>query len=135
MREIREEDPGYSAHKVRPILLRERDRASVPGVATPGRLIAREHLFFRPDTKWHTKRSKAAIRAHKRRRKLYNLKADGARQIIEFDMKRIYLLGQKLYAFCALDPYSKEAVVHIACSPSSRNAKTAPEKVIARFGK
>jgi transposase InsO family protein len=50
-------------------------------------------------------------------------------------MKHVYLLGEKHYAFCAIDPYSKEAVIHTACSPSSRNAKAALEKAVARFGK
>jgi hypothetical protein len=45
VRAVREADPGCSAKKIRPILLRE--RASVPRTATLGRLIAREHLFFR----------------------------------------------------------------------------------------
>jgi hypothetical protein len=44
-------------------------------------------------------------------------------------------LGHKHYAFCAVDPYSKEAAVHTASSPSSRNAKAALEKAAARFGK
>jgi transposase InsO family protein len=111
------------------------DAAAVPSVATLGRLISREKLFFRPDTKRRKKHSKAAVKAHERKRKPYDLKADGARKVIEFDMKHIYLLGTKLYAFCAIDPFTKESVLHIASSPSSKNAKTALEKVIARFGK
>ncbi|MDR1362579.1 MAG: transposase family protein [Spirochaetaceae bacterium] len=72
--------------------------------------------------------------AHERIRKPYGLKADKARQIIEFDMIHIQLLGVKLYAFCGRDQFSREAVVHIATSPSSKNAKTAIKKIIARFG-
>jgi putative transposase len=133
VRAVREADPGYSAKKIRPILLRE--RASGPSTATLGRLIARENLFFRPDTKRHTKRSKTAQTAHERLRKPSNLKADGARQIIEFDMQHGYLLGEKHSAFCAIDPYRKAAVIPTACSPSSRNATAAPQKAVARFGK
>jgi hypothetical protein len=99
------------------------DAAEAPSAAALGRLIARENLFFRADTKRHKKRSKAAQTAHKRTRKPYDLKADGARQIIEFGIKHVYVPGHKHYAFCAIDPYSKEAAVHTACSPSSRNAK------------
>jgi hypothetical protein len=69
-----------------PILLRE--RASVPSAAALGRLTARENLFFRPGAKRHKKRSKSAKTAHERKRKLYNLKADGARQIIGFDIRK-----------------------------------------------
>jgi transposase InsO family protein len=50
-------------------------------------------------------------------------------------MKHVYLLGEKHYAFYAVGPYTKEAVMHTACSPSSRNTKAAPEKAVARFGK
>jgi hypothetical protein len=50
-------------------------------------------------------------------------------------MKHVYLLGQKHYAFCAVDPYNKEAAIHAASSPSSWNAKTALKKTVARFGK
>ncbi|MDR2482466.1 MAG: integrase core domain-containing protein, partial [Treponema sp.] len=46
----------------------------------------------------------------------------------------VYLLGGKHYAFCAIDPCTKEAVIHTASSPSSRNAKAALQKVTARFG-
>jgi hypothetical protein len=58
-----------------------------------------------------------------------------ARQIIEFDMKHIYLLEYKHYAFCAIDLFTKEAAVHIAYSSSSRNGKAALEKTVSRFGK
>jgi putative transposase len=135
VRKIREDDPTYSAKKIRPILLRTMNAVDVPSVATLGRLINRENLFFRADTKRHKKQSDSARTAHKRQRKPYNLKANGAGQIVEFDMKHIYLLGQKLYAFCAIDPFTKESLIHIASSPSSQNARTALEKVIARFGK
>jgi hypothetical protein len=42
------------------------DAAEVPSVAALGRLIMRENLFFRPNTKRHKKRSKAAKNAHER---------------------------------------------------------------------
>ena len=133
VRELREADPTYSGKKLRPILLRIRE--DVPSVATLGRLIKRESLYFRADTKRHRKRSKTAKKAHERRRKPYNLTAQGARQIIEFDMKHVYLLGMKHYAFCAIDPFTKEAAIHVACAPSSRSAKVALEKAAGRFGK
>jgi hypothetical protein len=58
-------------------------------------------LFFRADIKRHKKRSKPAQKAHERQGKPCNLKTGSPRQIIGFDMKHIYLLGQKQYAFCA----------------------------------
>jgi transposase InsO family protein len=132
VRDIRKKDPTYSAKKIRPILLRT--MSDVPSATTLGRLINRENLFFRADTKLHKKRSNSAKTAHKRKRKPYNLKAEKAEQIIEFDMKHINLLGQKCYAFCAIDPFKKETMIHVASSPSSENARTALKKVIARFG-
>jgi hypothetical protein len=104
VRKIREENPTYSAKKIRPILLRTMAEADVPCAATLGRLISRNSLFFRADTKQHKKRSNSAKKAHERQRKPYNLKADGAGEIIEFDMKHINLFGKKLYAFCGIDP-------------------------------
>ncbi|MDR0473554.1 MAG: hypothetical protein LBH43_07790 [Treponema sp.] len=50
-------------------------------------------------------------------------------------MKSVYLPGQKQGTFCAIGPFDKEAAVHIASSPSSRNAKACMEKAVARFGK
>jgi putative transposase len=135
VRDMRKEDPSHSAKKIRPMLLRTMSAEDVPSAATTGRLISRENLFFRPDVNRRKKHSNSAKKAHERKRKPYDLKADGARKVIEFDMKHIYLLGVKLYAFCAIDPFTKESVLHIGSSPSSRNAKTALEKTTARFGK
>jgi len=49
-------------------------------------------------------------------------------------MKHVYLLGRKLYAFCAIDVHAKDPVVHVASSPSSRNAKECARKAVAKFG-
>jgi transposase len=139
VRAIRKEDQTYSGKKIRPILLRSMAEAEVPSVSTLGRLINRENLFFRPDTKLRRKRSNAALKAHERRRKPAGLKAAGpnhrhACRVIEYDMKHVYLLGNKLYAFAAIDPFKKDAVLRIATTPSSLNSKAALEKVVARFG-
>jgi transposase InsO family protein len=134
VRKIREKNPTYSARKVWKILLRTYRKGFVPSIATIGRLIKREGLFFRADVEKRKKRSRAALAAHDRKRKPFGLKALKARQIIEFDMKHIYLLGLKLYAFCAIDVFTKEAVVTIASSSSSRNALKCIKLAIARFG-
>ena len=99
MRAVREADPGYSVKKIRPILLRSMKTSEVPSAAARRRLIARENLFFRPDTNRHKKHAKSAKTAHERTGKPYDLKADGARQIIGFGMKHVCLLGQKICAF------------------------------------
>jgi hypothetical protein len=46
-RAIRKDAPSYSAKRIRPILLRNMETAEVPSAATIGRLINREHLFFK----------------------------------------------------------------------------------------
>jgi putative transposase len=136
VRAIREKDQTYSGKKIRPILLRTMAEADVPSVSTLGRLISRENLFFRPDnTNVHRKRSQAAIKGPERMRKPGNLKADAPNKVIEYDMKHVYLLGRKLYAFCAIDPFKKDAVLRIGTTPSSLNSKAALEEVIARYGK
>jgi transposase InsO family protein len=81
------------------------------------------------------KHSNGTQKAHERRRKPYNLATDGARRIIEFDRKHVYLPGEKHYAFCAVDPFTRETVIHAASGPSSRNATAALEKTVGRFGK
>jgi transposase len=134
VRDIRKGNPSYPAKKIRPILLRTMNAEDVPIVATTGRLVSREKLFFRPDVKRRKKHSNPAKEARERKRKPYNLKAGGARKVIGFDMKHIYLSGVKLYAFCAIDPFTEETVLHTGSSPSSKNAKTAPEKAVERFG-
>jgi hypothetical protein len=49
-------------------------------------------------------------------------------------MKYINLLGTKLCAFHALDDCSREGIIHVASSSSSRNAKRKLREIIARFG-
>jgi transposase InsO family protein len=134
VRTIRKNDHTYSARKIYQILHRDMPYLDIPSRATIGRLISRENLFFRADIEKHRKRSKAAKDAHKRQRKPHDLQALAPRDVVEFDMKHIHLLGTKLYAFCALDNGSRESIIHIASSPSSRNAKRALREVVARFG-
>jgi transposase InsO family protein len=135
VREIREENPTYSGKKIRPILLRTLAEEEVPSEATLGRLIRRERLFFRADTSRRKKHSNSAKKAHQRLRKPYNLSPQDGCGVVEFDMKHVYLLGTRLYAFCALYVSRREAVIHVASSPSSLNAKTAIQKAVSRWGK
>jgi hypothetical protein len=50
-------------------------------------------------------------------------------------MKHVYLLGRKLYAFRAIDPFKKDAAPRIGTTASSLNSKAALKKVIERYGK
>lgn len=130
---IRKENPTYSGKKIHAIL--EREGIETPSIATIGRIITRKNLFFRADVNRHKKKSKKMMKVNARKRKPYELKADAPCKVIEFDMKHIYLLGVKLYAMCAIDTYTREAIIHVASRPSSRVAKEALQEVICRFGK
>jgi transposase InsO family protein len=68
-------------------------------------------------------------------RKPYGLKAAGPRNLIEFDMKHIWIPGAVIrYAFVAVDVVTKQAVIHVGSTPSSKQAKLALEKALAVFG-
>jgi len=107
----------------------------VPSVATLGRLIRRNNLFFRPDSIKLRRKPSRGRKRYIRIRKLAGVKASGPGRLVEFDMKHVYLLGSKQYAFCAIDVFTREAAVHIATSPSSRNAATCARMAVQRFGK
>jgi hypothetical protein len=113
--------------------------ADVPGIATPGRLIRRRNLFFRPGTKGHRKRPNAALKARERKRNPEGLKAVKPNQVIEFGMKHACLPGQKLYAFAAIDPVGNEvsadAVLHIVASSSGLSSKAALKEAAALYGR
>jgi putative transposase len=105
--------------------------------ATIGRIIAKFKLFFSEVVKQHQRRSKAAKKAWSKlkQRKPYGLVAAKPRSLIEFDMKHVNLNSKRYYAFCAIDVYTRESLIHVARSCSSSQAKLALEKVIATFGK
>jgi ribosomal protein L21 len=139
VRKIRQEDPSFSAVKIAVILVRdyEEDLVSV-SAATIGRIIKKFSLFFSRIVQVRKDLSRAAKRGWKTRklkeRKPYGLKATVPHQIIEFDMKHIVLGSQVQYAFCAIDPYLKQAFVHVASTPSSANALVAMKKVLVFYG-
>jgi len=85
-------------------------------VPAPGRLINREGLYFRPDTKLHRKRSNAALKARERKRKTVSLKADGPDKVIGYDMKYVHLPGNKPRTYRAIDPCTKQVVLLIAAT-------------------
>lgn len=130
IRKLRQDYPRFSAKKLAVILAR--DFGIRYSAATIGRIIKRFGLYFSAVIR-ASKRSRAAIKAWVKR-KPYHLKATGPRQVIEFDMKHIWLLGRKYYAFVAIDIFSKEACIHVAGRPSSYQATLALEQILARFG-
>lgn len=131
IRRLRKEKPLYSAKKLARILIREYDLSY--SAATIGRIIKKFSLYFSAVVKQAKSRSNHAVQVWKQR-KPYLLKAEKPRSVIEFDMKHICVSGVTHYAFVAVDIYTKEAVIHLAGRPSSRQAKHALEKTIAVFG-
>lgn len=131
IRRLRKQRPTYSAKKLHHVL--KRDEGLAISAATIGRIIKRFKLYFRAVVA-ATKQRSARARQVWKQRKPYNLKATGPRQLIEFDMKHVYAAGQRLYAFVAIDVFSKQLTIHVASSPSSYQARQALQRVVEIFG-
>lgn len=103
--------------------------------ATIGRIIKRFNYYFHPYIT--IKRNSLVAKRHwneYKKRKPAGLKATGPRQIIEFDMKHFIAHGRKYYLMCAIDQYTKEAVIHATTNCSSKQGKIVLEKAINTFG-
>lgn len=137
IRKIRKEYPTFSAVKISIILMR--DYAIKISSATVGRIIKRFNMFFSKVIERRKDLSKTARRGWQSRRAKermkYYMKPDRPRRIIEFDMKHIKNGGTRQYALCAIDPYTKEALIHICSTPSALNGSIAMQKVLDKFGK
>lgn len=137
IKKIRKEYPSFSAVKVSIILAR--DYAIEISSATVGRIIKKFNMFFSKVASVRRDLSKAARRGWQSRkakeRMKYYMKPDRPRRIIEFDMKHIKNGGTRQYALCAIDPYTKEALIHVCATSSAFNGAIAMRKVIDRFGK
>ena len=131
IRKLRTDYPYLSSKKLARVVFR--DYGISYSSATIGRIIKRFGLYFRAAITASKKRSRRAIQVWKKR-KPYLLKAEKPRTVIEFDMKHIYLGGVKQYAFCALDIFTKEAVIHLSRQPSSFQAMLALQKTVDIFG-
>ena len=132
IRKLRIDSPTYSSKRLHIILKRDWDISI--SAATIGRIIKRYALYFAKKVGRANISKAKRILKNKLLRKPHGLKATSPRTLIEFDMKHIRVGVRRQYAFCAIDPYSKEVMIHIASTPSSNNAKNAIEKVIAIFG-
>lgn len=127
---LRQDYPRYSANKLAVIL--KRDYSINYSSSTIGRIIHKFKLFFAKVIRIN-KHRKSAIKSWITR-KPKDLQAKEPRQIIEFDMKHIYALGRKYYAFVAIDPYTKQSTIHVASRSTSHQAKLALEQVLQVFG-
>lgn len=132
IRKLRTDYPSYSSKKLAVVVLR--DYGIAYSAATIGRIIQRFKLYFSQVIRLR-KRHKTA-RKSIIARKPYGLKATGPRQLIEFDMKHIWIPGiGTRYAFVAVDVVTKQAVIHVGSTATATQAKLALEKSTATFGK
>ncbi len=131
VKKLRQDYPSYSSKKLSVILKRDWDLNY--SHSTLGRVIKKYSLYFRAKIVLSKQRSKRAIEVWKKR-KPFNLKLSEPRTILEFDMKHIYIGGNKQYAFVTVDIRSKRAAIHLANAPSSYQAKLALEHAMDTFG-
>jgi transposase InsO family protein len=128
----------YSAKKLATVIQRDYSACHSWQVsaATIGRIIKKYQLFFQQVVRVASARSKRAIEVWKTRKPagLQSILATAPRRLIEFDMKHVYAGGHKYYAFCAIDVYSREVVIHVATSATSRQAMIALAKAHQVFG-
>lgn len=137
IRKIRRDYPTFSAVKISVLLLR--DYGIRISSATVGRIIKRFNLFFAKLVQAKYAHSRAAKRSWQSRkvkeRMKYYMKAEKPRHIIEFDMKHIDNCSGRQYALCAIDVYTKEALIYISSTSSAKQASIAMQKVLDHFGK
>lgn len=131
IRKLRTDYPYMSAKKLARIVFR--DYGLSYSASTIGRIIKRFSLYFRATIQVSKRRARLISRAWKKR-KPYLLKATKPRTVIEFDMKHIYLVGVKHYAFVSVDILTKEAFIHLATAPSSYQAMLALKQVVDTLG-
>lgn len=112
--ELRKQYPAWSKHKLAAILKREGMEVSA---STTGRILKRKGLI---DKKISKKKRKSAL--HPRMRFPKGLKIYQEGQMIQMDTKYIMLVGgAKFYQFTAIDVLSKQRVLRVYSSQSSRN--------------
>lgn len=124
---IRKQYPAWSKYKIREILKRDYDIAV--SASTVGRILKRRGFI---DKKKSEKRKKAALRP--KRRFPHGFSISQAGDMVQMDTKYIMLPGgKKLYQFTAIDVLTKQRVLGLYPSLSSRNGAEFLKKCIAEF--
>lgn len=112
---LRKQYPAWSKYKIQ-TLLPDHLKTSASSV---GRVMKRRNLI---DTRASRKRTRAA--KHPRARFPHGMKISAPGDMIQMDTKHIMLVGgKKFYQFTAIDVLSKQKVMEIYSSESSRNGK------------
>ena len=124
--ELRKQYPAWSKHKLAAIVRREGMAVSA---STAGRILKRKGLI---DKKVSKKKRKSALHPRLRFPKGLQIHCEG--QMIQMDTKYIMLTGgRKFYQFTAIDVLSKQRVLRVYPSQSSRNGALFLKECIASF--
>ena len=124
--ELRKQYPAWSKHKLAAILKREGLQCSA---STAGRILKRKGLI---DKKVSKKKRKSAL--HPRLRFPRGLRIHQEGQMIQMDTKYIMLVGgNKFYQFTGIDVLSKQRVLRVYTSQSSRNGALFLKECIGSF--
>lgn len=130
VRQLRRTHPEYSKYKLAVIL--RRDYGYCLSASTIGRAISRYQLFFSPPVK--PKNHPGRLTNLSKVRKPTNFRARVPGDLVEVDLKHLPAVDAKRYGFVAIDVVSKRASVHVASTPSSRQAAVAWQKAVERLG-
>jgi putative transposase len=124
--ELRKQYPAWSKHKLAAIMKREGLPCSA---STTGRILKRRGLI---DKKVSKKKRKSALSPRMRFPKGLRIYCEG--QMIQIDTKYIMLVGgRKFYQFTAIDVLSKQRVLRVYASQSSRNGALFLKECLASF--
>lgn len=124
--QLRKRYPAWSKHKIHALLQREGIATSE---STVGRILKRRGLI---DKKTSQQRRKAALRP--RARFPHGFRICEAGDMIQIDTKYIMLTGgRKFFQFTAIDVLTKQRVLRVYPSQSSRNGARFLRECIASF--
>lgn len=124
--ELRKQYPAWSKHKLAAILKRE---GLMVSESTVGRILKRKGLI---DKKISQKKRRSALHPRLRFPKGFRIHCEG--QMVQMDTKYIMLAGgRKFYQFTAIDVLSKQRVLRVYSSQSSRNGALFLKECFASF--
>lgn len=125
--QVRKAYPAWSKYKIAKIL--ERECSIEASASTVGRVLKRRGLI---DKKKSIKRKKAALRPKRRFPRGFSIRAAG--DMVQMDTKHIMLPGgRKLYQFTAIDVLTKQRILGVYPSLSSRNGALFLERCMREF--
>lgn len=130
VRRLRKANPEYSKYKLAVIL--KRDYGYSLSASSVGRVITRYNLFFTPPVK--PKGHPHRLAHLRKQRKPKTLMPTRPGQLLEVDVKHLPGIGEKRYAFVAIDVVSKQAAVHIGGTISSKQGALAWRKATYKLG-